>query len=64
MAERAFEMRGELRNETLAFVADPRIFTDVCSVMCDSIYDFLHGEGFLDLPANWRAHLYRAGATG
>ena len=25
----------------------------------DAIYDFLHSEGFLDLPPNWRAHLSR-----
>jgi predicted ester cyclase len=50
--------KGEsFRTETLHFVADPQIFTDVCELVCDAVYDFLYGEGFLDLPADWRARL-------
>jgi hypothetical protein len=46
---------AELRAETLRFVADPRIFTDVCELVCEAVYDFLHNDGFLDLPGDWRA---------
>jgi hypothetical protein len=45
------------RRETLAFVADPRIFSDVCELICDCVYDALYSEGFLDLPADWRAKM-------
>ncbi|MDO9020095.1 MAG: hypothetical protein Q8S73_34115 [Deltaproteobacteria bacterium] len=43
-----------LRPETLAFVADPRVFSTACGVMCDAFYDHLHSEGLLDLPQQWR----------
>ena len=43
-----------LRPETLAFVADPRVFSTACAVMCDAFYDHLHSEGLLDLPQQWR----------
>lgn len=44
----------KLRPETLAFVADPRVFSTACAVMCDAFYDHLHSEGLLDLPHQWR----------
>jgi len=28
--------------------------------VCDAVYDFLYNDGFLDLPADWRARLGRA----
>ncbi len=43
-----------LRPETLSFAADPRIFAEIGSVMCNSVYFYLHGEGFLDLPVTWQ----------
>jgi predicted ester cyclase len=58
---RAVREKGEsFRTETLHFVADPQIFTDVCELVCDAVYDFLYGEGFLDLPADWRVRLATA----
>jgi hypothetical protein len=45
----------DLRAETLRFVSEPRIFTDVCELVCEAVYDFLHNDGFLDLPPDWRA---------
>jgi hypothetical protein len=47
----------EFRAETLRFVSDPQIFTDVCELVCDAIYDYLYNEGFLDLPPDWHARL-------
>lgn len=52
--------QGKFRTETIRFVADPHIFSDVCELVCDAIYDFLYNDGFLDLPADWRARLARA----
>jgi hypothetical protein len=47
----------EFRAETLKFVADPRIFSEVCDLICDAVYDSLYNDGFLDLPGDWRARL-------
>jgi hypothetical protein len=52
---------SKFRVETLRFVADPQIFSAVCELICDAVYDFLYNEGFLDLPSDWRAHLTDAG---
>lgn len=49
----------EFRAETLRFVSDPQIFTDVCELVCDAVYDYLYNDGFLDLPPDWRARLGR-----
>ncbi|MBI2896615.1 MAG: hypothetical protein HYY06_23865 [Deltaproteobacteria bacterium] len=51
---------ARLRDDTLAFLADAHVYSEICAIVCDAIYDFLHSEGFLDLPADWRAHLGRA----
>lgn len=40
--------------ETLDFIADPRVFSVVCGVMCDAFYDALHSDGLLELPPEWR----------
>lgn len=48
---------GGFRPETLRFAADPHIFAEICAVMCNTTYAYLHGEGFLDLPASWQEHL-------
>jgi hypothetical protein len=46
------------RGETLAFASDPRIYAEVCAVMCNTVYGYLHGEGYLDLPVSWQRELY------
>lgn len=57
MLAKVRSMSRKFRSETLRFVADPRIFSDVCEVICDSVYDLLYNDGFLDLPADWRAKM-------
>ncbi|HEY1693016.1 MAG TPA: hypothetical protein VGG39_12695 [Polyangiaceae bacterium] len=57
MLERVRGKGSEFRAETLRFVSDPQIFSDVCELVCDAVYDFLYNDGFLDLPADWRARL-------
>jgi hypothetical protein len=61
MLERVRGKESDFRAETLRFVADPQIFTDVCDVVCDAVYDHLYNDGFLDLPGDWRARLGRSG---
>lgn len=57
MLKRAREGEEKFRAETIRFVADPHIFSDVCELVCDSVYDFLYNDGFLDLPGDWRARI-------
>ncbi|MBZ0117840.1 MAG: hypothetical protein K8H88_12635, partial [Sandaracinaceae bacterium] len=59
VTKRAGEASAGLREATLRFVSDPRIHSEICSVIGDATYDYLHGEGFLDLPADWRRLLQR-----
>jgi hypothetical protein len=61
MLEHVREKGSEFRAETLRFVADPRIFTEVCDLICDAVYDALYNDGFLDLPGDWRVRLSTAG---
>jgi len=63
MLKRVHGSEGKFRVETLRFVADPHIFSDVCELICEAMYDFLYNEGFLDLPADWRARLSASGAV-
>jgi hypothetical protein len=60
MLKRVHASEGKFRVETLRFVADPHIFSDVCELICESMYDFLYNEGFLDLPGDWRRRLTSA----
>jgi hypothetical protein len=55
------EKGSEFRAETMKFIADPRIFTEVCDLICDAVYDSLYNDGFLDLPGDWRVRLSTEG---
>ncbi|MDF2695329.1 MAG: hypothetical protein K0S65_3712 [Labilithrix sp.] len=57
MLERVRETAGQFREETLRFVAAPAIFSELCEVISDAVYDMLYNDGFLDLPSDWRARL-------
>ncbi len=48
---------GNFREETLHFAADPRVYAEICAVSCNAFYEYLHGEGFLDLPVTWQRHV-------
>ncbi|HJL04917.1 MAG TPA: hypothetical protein RMH85_28960 [Polyangiaceae bacterium LLY-WYZ-15_(1-7)] len=48
----------DFRPATLRFAADPRIYAEICGTMCNTIYGYLHGEGFLDLPVSWQMQVY------
>lgn len=55
IVQKATESSGFFREATLRFVADPQIHAEICSVINDAFYDYLHEEGFLDLPPDWRS---------
>jgi hypothetical protein len=57
MLKRVRESQSTFRAETIRFVADPLIFSDVCEIICGAVYDSLYNDGFLDLPSDWRARL-------
>lgn len=57
MLRRVRETMDQFRSETIRLVADPAIFSDVCAVICDAVYDMLYNDGFLDLPSDWRRRL-------
>ncbi len=57
MLKRVRESEGQFRSETIRLVADPAIFSEVCGVICDAVYDMLYNDGFLDLPPDWRRRL-------
>lgn len=54
IAKRAAAEAGSFREATRDFVADPHIHAEICAVINDALYDYLHGEGFLDLPTDWK----------
>src|SRR5262249_40308095 len=57
MLSRVRETSGQFRSETIRLVATPAIFSEVCEVICDAVYDMLYNDGFLDLPSDWRKRL-------
>ena len=61
MLTRVRDSKAEFRFETIRFVADPAIFSSTCEVVCETVYDMLYNDGFLDLPGDWRARLSAAG---
>jgi hypothetical protein len=61
MLRRVREGSGQFRSETIRFVADPAIFSELCGVICEAVYDMLYNDGFLDLPSDWRARLHAGG---
>jgi hypothetical protein len=61
MLKRVRESMSQFRSETILFVADPEIFSQVCEVICDSVYDMLYNDGFLDMPGDWRARIAAEG---
>ncbi len=54
ITQRASQAEEGFREATLKFVADPHIHVEVCTVINDALYDYLHGEGYLDLPTDWK----------
>lgn len=53
------DMKTDFRKKTREFMSDPQILSEICEVLSDGCYDYLYGEGFLDLPDDWRERLSR-----
>ena len=53
------DMKTEFRGQTIEFMGDPQILSAICEVLSDGCYEYLYGEGFLDLPVDWRERLER-----
>jgi hypothetical protein len=56
------EMKTEFRKKTIEFMSDPQILSEISEVLSDACYDYLYGEGFLDLPDDWRQRLEQGSA--
>jgi hypothetical protein len=54
LVARLADTAGLVRNETIQFITDPRVFSMICGELCDGLYEFFCNEGFLDLPSDWR----------
>jgi hypothetical protein len=54
LVARLADTAGVVRNETIQFITDPRVFSMICGELCDGLYEFFCNEGFLDLPSDWR----------
>lgn len=59
ITKRASAEGVRFRDATLRFVADPHIHSEICEAIADAVYDYLQGEGFLDIPSDWRRVLSR-----
>lgn len=59
ITDRASQTSEQFRDATLRFIQDPLIHTEICGAINDAIYDYLHGEGYLDLPPDWRRLLQK-----
>jgi arsenate reductase-like glutaredoxin family protein len=57
MRRRIHSAQAPFRKETVRLACDPRIYSDVCELVCNAVYDQLYNDGFLDLPADWHAML-------
>ena len=49
------------RDDTVAFVQSPEIYSEMCQLVCDGVYEFLCNEGFLELPSDWRTAIKQRG---
>jgi hypothetical protein len=57
LLERLTQGNEAFQEETVKFFTDPHVFSETCAVVCETLYDFLCLEGFLDLPVDWRVSL-------
>jgi hypothetical protein len=53
--ERLVDTAGNVQEETVSFITNPHVFSMICGEICDGVYEYLCNEGFLDMPADYRA---------
>lgn len=52
---RLVDTAGNVQDETVQFITNPAVFSMICGEVCDGVYEYLCNEGFLDMPADYRA---------
>ena len=52
---RLVDTAGTVQAETIQFITNPAVFSMICGEFCDGVYEYLCNEGFLDMPADYRA---------
>jgi hypothetical protein len=52
---RLVDTAGNVHTETVQFITNPAVFSMICGELCDSVYEYLESEGFLDMPSDFRA---------
>ena len=52
---RLVDTAGNVQEETVQFITNPAVFSMICGEICDGVYEYLCNEGFLDMPADYRA---------
>jgi hypothetical protein len=52
---RLVDTAGNVQDETIQFNTNPHVFSMICGEICDGVYEFLCNEGFIDMPADYRA---------
>ena len=52
---RLVDTAGNVQAETIQFITNPAVFSMICGELCDGVYEYLCNEGFLDMPADYRA---------
>jgi hypothetical protein len=53
LVERLADTATTTREETLAFITNPEVFSMICGELSSGAYEYLCNEGFLDLPPEW-----------
>jgi hypothetical protein len=63
LVERLTASEQPFLEETITFFTTPRVYSETVDVLCDALYDYLHQQGFLDLPLDWRVQHTAAADT-
>jgi hypothetical protein len=53
LVRRLADTAAGTRQETIAFITNPEIFSMICGELSGGAYEYLCNEGFLDLPPEW-----------
>jgi hypothetical protein len=53
LVRRLADTSQNTREETIAFITNPEIFSMICGELSAGAYEYLCNEGFLDLPPEW-----------
>ena len=60
---RLVDTAGNVQEETVQFITNPAVFSMICGLICDGVYEYLCNEGFLDMPSDYRAAQQSSGSA-